>query len=71
MEIFNVLNYLYHEQEGLKQKYDTLIRLVSEVIEQLKREEIKVMNNSRVKVQKICWSALASTPAQSSVRAGG
>ena len=54
MEIFNVLNYLYHEQEGLKQKYDTLIRLVSEVIEQLKREEIKVMNNSRVKVQKRC-----------------
>ena len=48
------MNYLYYEQEGLKQKYDTLIRLVSEVIEQLRKEETKVMNKSRVKVQQRC-----------------
>ena len=36
MDIFNIVNFLYHEQEGIKQKYVTLIRLVSEVIEQLK-----------------------------------
>ena len=54
MDIRNLVNNLYHEQAGLKQKYETVISLYGEVIEALKKEEMKLMNRNRVKSQRRC-----------------
>ena len=40
MEILNIVNYLHHEQIGLKQKYETLLNVVCQVIEALNKEEL-------------------------------
>ena len=37
MDIWNLVNNLYHEQAGLQQKYETVISLFGEVIEALKK----------------------------------
>ena len=49
-----MVNYLYQEQAGLKQKYETVISLLGEVIETLKKEEMKLLNKNRVKSQRRC-----------------
>ena len=54
MEILNMVNYLYHEQTVLKLKYDALIGVISGVIEALRKEEIQMMNRSRVNTPKKC-----------------
>ena len=41
-----MVNYLYQEQAGLKQKYETVISLLGEVIETLKKEEMKLLNKN-------------------------
>ena len=46
MEILNIVNYLHHEQIGLKQKYETLLNVVCQIIEALNKEEFKLKNKS-------------------------
>ena len=54
MEILNIVNYLHHEQKGLKQKYETLLNVVCQIIEALNKEEFKLLNKSRSQPPRRC-----------------
>ena len=54
MDLWNIVQYLQHEQVGLKQKYDQMVNIVSEIIKILKKEENKLVENMKKKSMKRC-----------------
>ena len=54
MDLWNIVQYLQHEQATLKQKYDQMVNIVNEIIKILNKEESKLVENMKKKSTKRC-----------------
>ena len=54
MDVWNIVNYLQCEQVALKEKYDRLISLVGNILEAVKNEEFKRLENRNKNCQSKC-----------------
>ena len=50
MDVYNVINYLLYQQAELKEKHEKLLNFVGEVLEAVKKTEIKRYEKNFVEV---------------------
>ena len=54
MDVWNVLNYLQHQQAGLRENYNNLLSLVGEITKKLQKDDEKLADRIQVKAHSKC-----------------